>query len=366
MERERITVRMDYIIQSKQKGDNIMKLKKILTVAVTIALITASIAGCKSPEASDAGGSDTLEVVNIGTQQIPNDEKIAIAKNYFEEELGVKVNVVEFQAGDIRNALISGSIDFAMLGSASATLGIANGMDAEVIWVHEVLGEAERLVARNGSGIESMQDLKGKKIATPFATTAHYSLLKALELSGISETELTLLDMQMPDIYAAWQRGDIDAAYGWEPVLSDLLKDGSTIITSQDLAAEGIITSNVEIVSRDFAQKHPEMVTKYIRALDRAVKLYNEDRDDAVKTIAEAMNISEEEALKQTQGSIWLTAEEQLSPDYFGTSQKKGALAENLKDTADFLYEQKSLMTEPKLETFTDAVNPSYIENGVS
>ena len=92
-----------------------MKLKKILTAAVTIALITASIAGCKSPEASDAGGSDTLEVVNIGTQQIPNDEKIAIAKNYFEEELGVKVNVVEFQAGDIRNALISGSIDFAML-----------------------------------------------------------------------------------------------------------------------------------------------------------------------------------------------------------------------------------------------------------
>ena len=65
MERERITVRMDYIIQSKQKGDNIMKLKKILTAAVTIALITASIAGCKSPEASDAGGSDTLEVVNI-------------------------------------------------------------------------------------------------------------------------------------------------------------------------------------------------------------------------------------------------------------------------------------------------------------
>ena len=84
-----------------------MKLKKILTAAVTLALITASISGCKSPEASDAGGSDTLEVVNIGTQQIPNDEKIAIAKNYFEEELGVKVNVVEFQAGDIRNALIS-------------------------------------------------------------------------------------------------------------------------------------------------------------------------------------------------------------------------------------------------------------------
>ncbi|MGB5823026.1 MAG: aliphatic sulfonate ABC transporter substrate-binding protein [Proteocatella sp.] len=342
-----------------------MKLKKIFIATVALVLITSLLTGCKSPNAANESESDVLEVVNIGTQQIPNDEKIAIAKKYFEEELGVKVNIVEFQAGDIRNALISGSIDFAMLGSTSATLGIANGMDAEVIWIHEVLGDAERLVAKNGSGIESIQDLKGKKIATPFATTAHYSLLKALELNGISEKELNLLDMQMPDIYAAWQRGDIDAAYGWEPILSDLLKDGKTIITSKDLAIDGIITSNVEIVSKDFAQKHPETVTKYIKALDRAVKLYDENRNDAVKTIAESMNITYEDALKQTQGSIWLTAQEQLSPDYFGTSEEKGKLTVNLKDTADFLYEQKSLMSQPKLETFVNAVNPAYIENAV-
>lgn len=341
-----------------------MKFRKIIVAAVALALISAAITGCKSSTAAK-NEPEALEVVNIGTQQIPNDEKIAIAKNYFEEELGVKVNVVEFQAGEIRNALISGSIDFAMLGSSSATLGIANGMDAEVIWIHEVLGDAERLVAKNGANIESIQDLKGKKVATPFATTAHYSLLKALELNGISEKELTLLDMQMPDIYAAWQRGDIDAAYGWEPILSDLLKDGTTILTSKDLAKDGIITSNVEIVRKEFAQKYPDMVTKYIKSLDKAVKLYNENRNDAVKTIAESMNITDEEALKQTQGSIWLTAEQQLSSDYFGTSAEKGQLTNNLKDTADFLYKQKSLMSEPKSETFVNAVNPVYIENAV-
>ncbi|MDF2677931.1 MAG: taurine-binding periplasmic protein precursor [Bacillota bacterium] len=342
-----------------------MKLKKIFMAAVSLALMTTVITGCKSSTVSNNNGADLPKEVNIGTQVMPNDEKIAIEKGYFEEELGVKVNIIEFQAGDIRNALISGSIDFALVGSASATLGISNGIDAEVIWIHEVLGDAERLVAKNGSGIDSIQDLKGKKVATPFATTAHYSLLKALELNGISEKELTLLDMQMPDIYAAWQRGDIDAAYGWEPILSDILKDGTTIVTSKDLAEYGIITSNVEIVSKEFAQKYPQIVTNYIKALDKAVKLYNENRNEAVKTIAESLNITEEEALKQTQGSIWLSAEQQLSSDYFGTTSEKGKLADNLKDTADFLYKQKSLLSEPKSETFVNAVNPIYIENAL-
>lgn len=339
-----------------------MKIKKIFAVILTLALMTTIVSGCTS-SASGSVDEDIPKVVNIGTQKIPNDEIIAITKKYFEEEMNTKVNIIEFQAGDIRNALVSKDIDFALLGSASATLGIANDIDVEVIWIHEVLGDAERLVAKNGTGINSVQDLKGKKVAVPFATTAHYSLLKALELNGVSEKDITIFDMQMPDIYAAWQRGDIDAAYGWEPILSDILKDGTTIITSKDLADSGITTSNVEVVRRDFAQKYPEIVTSYIKAVDKAVKLYNDNQDEAVKVIAESLNITEEEALKQTKGSIWLTAEQQLDSSYLGTTNEKGELAYNLKDTADFLYKQKSLLSQPETSTFENAVNPSYIEN---
>lgn len=348
-----------------------MKTERIFAIAIMLAMTVAIIAGCGAPKKyvdnADKNNVQSAkpEVVNIGTQQIPNDERIAVAKGFFEEEMGVKVNIVEFQAGDIRNAMVAKNIDFALLGSSSATVGIANGMDVEVVWIHEVLGDAERLVAKNGSNINSIRDLKGKKVATPFSSTAHYSLLKALELNGISEKDITLFDMQMPDVYAAWQRGDIDAAYAWEPTLSNLLKDGKTIISSKDLAAKGVVTSNVEIVRKDFAKRYPDMVTKYIKALNRAVKLYNEDKEEAVKTIAKSLNITEQEALKQTQGSIWLTAEQQLDPAYFGTSSKKGKLAASLKDTADFLYKQKSLVSEPKLSTFEQAVNPSYIENAL-
>ena len=341
-----------------------MKRRRMIAAVTMLTAAVMMFAGCGSSK-KVSGNTDKPEVVNIGTQQMPDDERIAIEKNYFEEELGVKVNIIEFQAGDIRNAMISKSIDFALLGSSSAALGIANGMDVEVIWIHEILGDTERLVAKNGSNINSIKDLKGKKVAVPFSSTSHYSLLKALELYGISEKDITLLDMQMPDIYAAWQRGDIDAAYAWEPTLSNLLKDGRTIISSKDLAEKGVVTSNVEIVRKDFAKKYPEIVTKYIKSLDKAVNLYDENHDEAADIISKSLNITKEEALKQVQGSIWLTARQQLDPAYIGTSSKKGDLVKSLKDTADFLYKQKSLISEPKLSTFEQAVNPTYIENAL-
>ncbi|AYD39550.1 aliphatic sulfonate ABC transporter substrate-binding protein [Clostridium fermenticellae] len=348
-----------------------MNFKKILANVVIVTVTAALFSGCTASKKSTAseqsnGTSSNLpKVVNIGTQQMPNDEKIAITKDYFEKELGVKVKITEFQAGDIRNALVSKDIDFALLGSASATQGIASGIDIETIWIHEVLGDAEQLVVKKNSNINSIQDLKGKKVATPFTTTTHYSLLKALAINGMSEKDVKLLDMQMPDIYAAWQRGDIDAAYAWEPTLSNLLEDGRSIISSKDMASKGFATYNVEVVRREFADKYPDLVTKYVKAVNKAVNLYDENQADAIKMLSVSLKITPQEALKETKGSMWLSAKQQLDPAYFGTSDKKGNLVKSLKDTADFLYKQKKIKTEPSLTTFEKAVNPSFIEKAV-
>ena len=59
-------------------------------------------------------------------------------------------------------------------------------------------------------------------MAVPFASTAHFSLLKAMENAGLSASDVTVLDMQPDKIYASWNSGDIDAAYIWEPTLSQL------------------------------------------------------------------------------------------------------------------------------------------------
>lgn len=131
------------------------------------------------------------------------------------------------------------------------------------------------------------------------------------------------------------------------------------------MAEKGILTSNVEVVRKEFSEKYPDLVTKYVKALNKGVNLYKENQDEAVKTISDALQISQDEALSQMQGSIWLSAQEQLDPKYFGTSETKGDLVKSLKDTAQFLFEQKSITSVPEDSVFDKAVNPKYIEDAI-
>jgi taurine transport system substrate-binding protein len=313
--------------------------------------------------AESAQAANLPSVINIGTQQIPNGETIVKAYEYF-KGLGVKVNLVEFDSGkDVNTALASGSIDLGMLGTTPATVGIATGIPVELIWIHDVIGKAESLAVKSGSGISSLKDLAGKKIATPFGSTAHYSLLNVLKLENINAKSVTILDLQPADIYAAWQRGDIDGAYVWHPTLGRLLADGGkVIISSEDLAAKGVITADVEVVRTEFARKYPELVADYLKLQIRAVDIYKKRFDEAVSVVAQAYDISPEESRQQITELIWLTPQEHLTSKYLGTSSRKGDIVKTLKSTSEFLVEQKLIETSPDISVFEKAVNPAYIE----
>lgn len=342
-----------------------MRLKRFVSFALA-AVMTASFAltGCGSSKETSSDGKVT---VKIGTQQMPNDEGIAKALNYFQEEMGdnVTVEIVEFSSGkDVNTALAAGSIDFGLEGSCPAALAIAQDLGVELIWIHEVLGDVESLVATSASGVKSVSDLKGKKVAVPFASTAHFSVLKAIEKAGLSISDVTLLDMQPDKIYASWNSGDIDAAYIWEPTLSQLT-DKTTVTTSGELAKAGYMTSNVEVVRTKFAEAHPDIVAAYVKALNKAAELYKSDENTAIKTIATALELTEDNAKFQMSGSEWLTANEQISASYLGTSSSKGAVVQNLYDTAEFLKEQGSITKVPDKSVFEKAVNPKYIETAL-
>lgn len=344
------------------------KMKKLAAAALTgvlaLSLLTACGDGSDSSSGSVQGGDSQTAAVKviIGTQEMPNDEGIAKAKGYFEEEMGVEVEIKQFDSGkDVNTALASGSIDFGLLGSCPASLAISQDLGVKCIWIHEVLGPVESLVAREEAGVSTVAELKGKTIATPFASTAHFSLLHALEEAGLSESDVNLLDMQPSEIYAAWQNGQIDAAYVWDPTLSEL-ENQVLLCTSEDMANAGYMTSNVELVRTEFAEANPELVEAYIRAVAKAVSMYRDSNDEAVSVISGALELSAEDARSQMSGSIWLTAEEQIGADYFGTADAKGALVQNLYDTAGFLKEQGSIAEVPDMSVFEAAVDGSYIE----
>ena len=330
-------------------------------------LIVLNACGNQSSAPSDeqestAEAGDSVEF-NIGYQSIPNVEILTKSLGLIEEELeemNVTVNWHHFDTGiDVNTAVASGSIDAGLVGTPMAAGGISQELPYKVVWIHDVLGDNEALVVKQDSGIKSLEDLVDKEIAVTFGSTPHYMLLNALELHGIDENSITILDMQPQDMFAAWEGDLIDGGYVWQPVLGEMLdSEGEMILSSGDLADEGLITAEVVVANNEFIEKHPEIMEKYIAAFNEGVEFYRSSPEEAYQAVADELEISVEDASATMDQLIWLDASEQASGDYLG-----GNMADVLKDTADFLVDQKSISTAPELEAFETGIDSEFVNS---
>lgn len=325
-----------------------MKKMNVITAAAILAISVLGSAAIVSAE-------DTLpKKITLGYWESPNGELLAKETGALEAAYpDVDIEWVEFQSGtDILTAVQSGSIDFATIGTPPVALGIANDYPFKIFYLHDVIGESEGLIVKADSGIETLEDLKGKTIAVPFGTTSHFAFLNVLKANEIDTKDLTILDMTASDLYAAWQRGDIDGAYIWESVKSQLIdSDGVQLVSSADAAEVGGLTAEVGIVSNSFYENYPDVVKNYIDILDDSVKSYRENQEEAAELMAGGLALSVEDTTVAMNEIIVKDKSEQK--DYFGES---GELEQTLKDTVDFLIDQGSITVEVPEEKITNAI----------
>ncbi len=327
------------------------KILPLLTAAVALAAVFA-VAGCREE------AEKSPERVVIAMQSMPND--LMAAKSRCEKELGTKVIFMPVETGvSANNALETGHADIATVGTAPIAAGISNGINYEVIWIHNIEGENESLVAKKTSGIDSFRDLVGKKVAVPFGSTTHYSLLSGLKMFDVNPKDVKIVDMKPGQIPGAWNRGEIDAAFVWQPTLG-MLRDAKTVITGRRLAELGIVTADVCVANREFAEKYPHFLQKFIKLQMDAHDTFEKDPKGAAKDVVNTLNISPDEAINAMSELVWLTDAESLA--YLGKGHDKKNLAHTLKETADFLAETGSIKKAADYDTFDKAVNGSYAE----
>lgn len=323
----------------------------LLATALAVATVLAACAGGTGQAADD--GSGVPDRIRIGYQSIPNGDLVVKHNGWLEEALpDTQITWTRFESGgDVNTAFIAGAIDIGLAGSSPVTRGLSAPLRIpyQVAWIHNVIGDAESLVAREDTGIEDVAGLVGRKVATPFALTAHYSLLAALAENDVDPAAVTLVDLEPNDILAAWQRGDIDAAYVWSPVLDELLASGTVLTTLTEIAAAGYPTFDLGVVTTQFAQRYPEALHAWLREQDRAVALLLSDPDEAAIAIGAELNLDPDIARAQTQGLVFVPAEDQLGPDHFGTPDAPGAFADGLLASAQFLSDQNRIDEVPTL-----------------
>ncbi|QXC59387.1 ABC transporter substrate-binding protein [Aquihabitans sp. G128] len=341
--------------------------RPLAAVAVFVAL-TALVAGCGSSDSDGGKASDTTtkdasggatkaidapDKITIAYQAIPNGDLIVKQQKLLEKALpDTKIDWKLFDSGGaVNEAVTSGDIDFGLAGSSPVSRGLSQAIPYKVVWIHDVIGDAESLAVR--SDITSIKDLVGKTIATPFASTAHYSLLAALNDAGVDPTKVNIIDSEPDDIYAAWSAGDIDGAYVWNPNLAKIKADGGKVlITSAELAEKGDTTYDLGVVATKFADQYPDVVNAWVKAQDKAVKLLNDDPDTAAEIIGAELEIDTKDAKDQIGDLIFVSAKDQAGTDYLG-----GALATNLEKAAKFNQEQGEIEKVADAKAYVDGVD---------
>lgn len=219
-----------------------------------------------------ATSAQAVDVI-VAYQTSAEPAKVAQADNSFAKLSGANADWRKFDSGSsVVRALASGDVQIGNIGSSPLAVAASQNVPIEVFLLASQLGSSEALVVKKE--IKTPQDLIGKRIAVPFISTAHYSLLAALKHWGIKPGQVTILNLQPPAIAAAWQRGDIDGAYVWAPAVSELAKTGTVLTDSAQVGQWGAPTLDVWVVRKDFAKAHPEVVTAFARSALAAQAAY--------------------------------------------------------------------------------------------
>lgn len=258
--------------------------------------------------------------------------------------------------GDVIKYYGAGEVDLGLMGSApaarSASAPANKDVDLQVVWIHDVIGDAESLIVKDGAATD-VKGLVGKTVAVPFSSTAHYSLLQAVEDAGVDASDIKIINLEPDNMPAAWSTGDIDAAWVWDPVQSALLADGGErILSSSDTAEAGRPTFDVGTASTEFAAANGDFLEVWAKVQDHAVKLIKNDPKKAAESVAVVLGISPEDAEKQFGGLEFLTASEQAGDDFLGSK-----FASDLLTTATFLKAQGEIDGVGSLEDYATHVD---------
>ncbi|UDY23024.1 ABC transporter substrate-binding protein [Nocardioides sp. Kera G14] len=326
-----------------------------LVAAGVLATTTLGLSACGGSDDSDSTASGQPKVIRIGYQLITNGDLVVKNQKLLERAFGddVKIEWKQFASGgDVNTAIAAGSLDIGLAGSSPVSRGLSTNLPYEVPWIFDVIGDAEALAAK--PGITSIADLKGKTVATPFASTSHYSLLAALKNAGVDVSSVKIIDAEPDAILASWKAGKIDAAYVWNPTLAQL--DGATtLVTSAELAAKGQTTYDLAVVATAFAKKYPDAVQTWVKAEDEAVKQLNAGDQKAYDSIAAEANITPEDAEEQAKGLIFVDAADQAGDDYLGKT-----LPDNLYAAAQFNKDLGQIDSVADEQSYHDAVVPTF------
>ena len=208
-------------------------------------------------------------VIKVGTLKLIH----AITPHFYEKftPAGYKVEVIAYETPtDGKNAVVTKSVDFGAYGIAAATLGGAAGEPVVVIAAQCNKGMA--VVSGVKSGINTVKDLKGKKVAILPGSTQEVVILDRLKQEGMSIKDVTSVRLAFSEMPAALERGDIDAYVGAEPGPSISVAKGVGKILEYPYSTPTGTLNMVMTTHEDTVKTKPDLIKVFLEIHRKATE----------------------------------------------------------------------------------------------
>lgn len=204
--------------------------------------------------------------------------------------LGTGVEWVEFSAGPpLVEALNVGSIHLGWTGDAPPVFGQASGAAISYIAAFPPSGKGEAIFAKSGSGITTVADLKGKKVAFGKGTSSNNLVVAALEANGLQFTDIEPVYLSPADAGAAFAADKVDAWAVWDPffAIAEVRYKPTVIVRTADV----LTVNSYFLANRDFPPDNAEIIHKTLDALRESAAWAAANRDKVAQALHEVTGV---------------------------------------------------------------------------
>lgn len=264
---------------------------------------------------------------------------------YFYEKFapeGFKIDIVVFDSPtDGKNAVVTKSVEFGTFGIASAILGGAAG--EPIVVVGAMCNKGMGVIAKAGSDMKSIKDLKGKKIGIWPGSTQEVFIMERLRMEGLSIKDVTSVRVPFGEMPAMLARGDIDGYVGAEPGpgLSISSGQGQLVEYPYSTAMGGL--NMIFGTHQDTVDKNPDLVRTMLKMQRQACEFMSANTPAVVDATVQKLGANRA-AVQQALGAgnveyIW-----QLDAKVQG----------QVRTYAQHMLNLKQIRQLPKFETFLD------------
>lgn len=311
------------------------------------------LAGALLAAAAFGAAGAQAEPLKIGYSDWPGwvAWEVAIEKEWF-AQAGVDVTFEWFDYVASMDAFAAGQIDAVAMTNGDALVTGATGARSVMILINDYSNGNDMVVA--APGIDSIADLKGKKVGVEIGFVGHLLLLDALGQNGMSEEDVELVNVPTNETPQVLASGEVDAIVAWQPnsgMALSLVPGSKAIHSSAD--QPGLIYDVLAVNPASLAARRGDWA-KVVEVWYRVVDYFYdpETRDDAIAIMASRVDLPPEEYAAFVSGTKILTLEE--AKGFFEKGDGFGSLYGSSKISDDFNVDNEVYAEPQDIDSYVD------------